>query len=101
MKFLIFAFIGLAVAMAASSNSDNHKHWNEFKQHHKKNYSSPHEEELRKEIFLNKKAHVDQHNEKFQKGEVPFSIGLNEFSDMVQLILLLSSIVTIIFIDNR
>lgn len=80
MKFIILSLFCVALSMATSD--DINKHWEEFKKHHKKSYSS-HEEPLRKELFAKHKALVNLHNQKHAKGEVPYYIGINQFSDMV------------------
>lgn len=85
MKFFYFSLIvgvSLIIAVSAESGENSNKHWEDFKKLHGKNYS-PEEEELRKELFLSHKSLVDQHNEKYNNGEVPYAIGINQFSDMV------------------
>lgn len=81
MKFLLIILMLNVTALFATSD-DSDKHWEEYKKLHRKNYAS-HEEPLRKELFLKHKAFVDQHNEKYAKGQVPYWIGVNQFSDMV------------------
>ena len=85
MKFFFFSLVvgvSLIIAASAASGETSNKHWEDFKKLHGKSYS-PEEEELRKELFLSHKSLVDLHNEKYNKGEVPYAIGINQFSDMV------------------
>lgn len=81
MNFLIFTLLSVALVTVASKNNSTEE-WEEFKSVHGKKYSSD-EEALRKEIFSKHKALVNLHNQKFANGEVSYSIGINEFSDMV------------------
>lgn len=81
MNFLIFALLSVALVTVASKNNSTDE-WEEFKSVHGKKYSSD-EEALRKEIFSKHKALVNLHNQKFANGDVSYSIGINEFSDMV------------------
>ena len=82
MKILILALLGVVFVITTSADESLPKDWEGFKKYHGKTYSLE-EDELRKEIFSSNKALVDLHNEKYAKGEVPYSIGLNQFSDMV------------------
>lgn len=40
------------------------------------------EEKLRKKIFMENKNKVAEHNQKYERGEVPFKLNLNKYSDM-------------------
>ena len=57
--------------------------WAEWKAKHNKQYETPAEEARRFALFQENKRRVDEHNEKFAKGEVAYSMGLNAFSDLV------------------
>lgn len=54
-----------------------------FQNTHNKKYTTPEEEQTRLEIFKDNKKHVEEHNKKYEKGEVTFTMGLNAFSDLV------------------
>jgi len=56
--------------------------WEEFKIKFSKTYESEEEESKRLNIYLESKKMVATHNEKFQKGEVSWQMGINQFSDM-------------------
>lgn len=45
-------------------------------------YKNDCEEKLAREIFLNGKKEIDEHNEKYDKGEVPFSRKIWKKSDL-------------------
>ncbi|KAL1131617.1 hypothetical protein AAG570_011231 [Ranatra chinensis] len=49
---------------------------------HKKAYSNEDEEKERFDIFKENKKKIDEHNEKYEKGEVTWKMGLNAFSDL-------------------
>lgn len=49
---------------------------------HNKNYATDEEDKERFELFKSSVARILEHNEKFAKGEVTFTMGLNKFADM-------------------
>lgn len=49
----------------------------------KKTYESPEEDARRFEIFSNNKKRIDEHNERYKKGEVTWTQGLTNFADLV------------------
>lgn len=53
-----------------------------FQNEHKKNYETDKEDKERFEIFKATVQKIIEHNAKFDKGEVTFSMGLNHFADM-------------------
>ena len=46
-----------------------------------KNYPDEKEEQMRKKIFTETLLSIEEHNKKFERGEVTFSMGINNFSD--------------------
>ncbi|XP_034256094.1 uncharacterized protein LOC117654060 isoform X3 [Thrips palmi] len=56
--------------------------WEEWKAEHKRQYETPEEEARRFVLFQDNKKRIDEHNEKFKRGEVSFSMGLNSFADL-------------------
>ncbi|CAH1101124.1 unnamed protein product [Psylliodes chrysocephalus] len=78
---LKFAILLLAAIAMASALTDQEK-FSEFKTKFNKNYGTPEEEQHRLEVFLENSKKIDAHNEKFAKGEVSYSQGLNQFSDL-------------------
>merc|ERR1712126_759464 len=78
--FALFAILALGLAQAAPATDV----WELFKTVHKKSYETEAEELLRKEIFLNNVQKVEEHNQKFEAGEVSFKLGVNQFSDLIE-----------------
>jgi DNA-directed RNA polymerase beta' subunit len=56
--------------------------WEAYKTTFKKTYSAE-EDERRKQIYIETKKRVEEHNEKFEKGETTFTMGINQFSDQL------------------
>jgi hypothetical protein len=52
-----------------------------FQERFRKRYPSEREDNFRKQLFLKKLRHVEEHNEKYDRGLAPFKIGLHQFSD--------------------
>lgn len=50
---------------------------------HKKSYADQDEENRRFQIFVDTVKMIIQHNDKHAKGEVSYSMGINQFSDML------------------
>lgn len=47
-------------------------------------YATTDEEQLRMKIFLETLTKIATHNARFDKGEVGFRIGINQFADLVR-----------------
>ena len=58
--------------------------WHVWKSAHGKFYAHPNEEAARRQIWLENSARIREHN----IGNHSFSLGLNQFSDMVCIIIL-------------
>ncbi|XP_068210622.1 digestive cysteine proteinase 2-like [Palaemon carinicauda] len=74
MKFVLFLSV---LALAAAS-----QHWEDFKSTHRRSYSHAKEELYRKVLFESNLKYVEEHNERFRKGEVTFDVAINRFADM-------------------
>ncbi|XP_025097391.1 cathepsin L1-like [Pomacea canaliculata] len=55
--------------------------WSSFKQQYGKSYESQKEEDLRKEIFLDRVQSIEAHNLKYINKETSFYMDINQFSD--------------------
>merc|ERR1712002_1179939 len=78
--FALFAILALGLAQAAPATDV----WELFKTVHKKTYETEAEDLLRKEIFLNNVQKIEEHNQKFEAGEVSFKLGVNQFADLIE-----------------
>lgn len=63
-----------------SASSDPNELWPIYKAEHKKNYE-PEEDTKRFEIFKTNLQRIVEHNDKYAKGEVTYSMGINQFTD--------------------
>lgn len=50
---------------------------------HSKQYKSDTEERFRMKIFMENKNKIAQHNQRYQKGEVSYKLGLNKYGDLL------------------
>lgn len=51
---------------------------------HEKSYADAAEDAMRRDLVAKCKAFVEEHNKKFEAGEVSFTCGLNNFSDRTE-----------------
>lgn len=49
---------------------------------HGKSYEDDAEEQKRLKFFMDNVKAVEEHNKKFDAGEVTYSMGINQFSDL-------------------
>lgn len=50
----------------------------------RKVYSDPEEDARRLALYQETVAQINEHNEKYKKGEVGWSLGINQFADLTQ-----------------
>jgi len=81
-SLLLLTLFGL-VALSQAVPFHQGEEWRLFKAVHNKQYASEAEEALRAHIYLDNRNKVQQHNAKYLAGEVSFSLGLNQFADML------------------
>merc|ERR1712121_587577 len=79
MKYcVLFTLLAFGLSWAAPATDV----WELFKEAHQKTYESETEDFLRKEIFLNNVQKIEEHNRKFEAGEVSYQLGVNQFTDL-------------------
>jgi len=76
------ALVLLGAVLGAPSQTTDDALWKIFKTSFEKEYESSALESLRKNIFLDNKKIIDEHNERYEAGEVSFEMGINQFSDL-------------------
>merc|ERR1712116_51400 len=84
MKFLALSVIlALAVALSSAASVDQAfaSQWQNFKSLHGKSYDAT-EEKLRIQIFSANMDRISRHNARYMKGEVSYSMGMNQFGDL-------------------
>lgn len=77
---IVLLIIGCFALAAADSSLD--EQWKSFKIQHRKKYSSLNEENARLSIFKDNLKEIEEHNEKYAKGEVAYSLKINKFGDL-------------------
>lgn len=79
-SFVIFLVV---VAMVrADYTPEEEERWQSFKLEHGKLFLSPGKEKVRKDTFLQTARKIDEHNEKFLRGEVPYAQKVNKWADV-------------------
>ena len=75
--------LALAVSLsAAASVKLGNQDWELFKRTHGKNYTVV-EDIIRLEIFLKNVEKIAEHNLRYEKGEVSYFLGMNQYGDLV------------------
>jgi len=79
--FSACVFVALLGYYQCEANPSGLSKWNEFKAKHAKQHSGD-EDMVRMQRFLEKDAEIAEHNAKYARGEVSYSTGHNQYSDM-------------------
>ncbi|XP_067006619.1 cathepsin L1 [Anabrus simplex] len=82
MKLFLVLCAVVAVSQALTFSELVRQEWHAFKLQHGKKYSSAAEEELRMKIYMENKQKIAEHNAKYAKGEVTYSMAMNHFGDL-------------------
>ncbi|XP_072384013.1 cathepsin L-like proteinase [Diabrotica undecimpunctata] len=78
---LAIIFAATILAVNALSEKD---HWENFKVTHNKNYRNHIEENYRFEIFRNNLKAIEEHNKKYEAGELLYFKAINQFADLTK-----------------
>jgi len=83
---LLLAVLGLflVVGTTADIRPEHDADWEDFKAVYDKQYSSSEEEQKRREIWENTVDEIAEHNTHYEKGEVDYEMGINEFADQTE-----------------
>jgi len=79
---LLFALATVALCHHIAYPEEDEAQWELFKLEHEKLYADESEEHLRKSIFMKNLNFIRQHNAKYERGEVTFTVGVNRFADL-------------------
>ncbi|XP_063039890.1 procathepsin L-like [Engraulis encrasicolus] len=83
MKFLVVAVVLVAAVSCASVGSvDLDKTFQEWKVTNGKVYSSPEEEAMRKQIWMDNWSEAEAHNARYAQGLETWTMGMTQFADM-------------------
>ena len=75
-------FLLAALLAAAVARPQEDEQWHSWKTAHSKFYAHPKEEAARRQIWMENSVRILEHN----AGNRSFTLGLNQFSDMVRII---------------
>ncbi|KAK8754236.1 hypothetical protein OTU49_015088 [Cherax quadricarinatus] len=78
MKVIALLVYSLALAAASPSSTS----WELFKAQHGRHYLDVREERYRQCVFEKNQQFINDFNEKFERGEVTYSLKMNQFGDM-------------------
>ncbi|XP_013165816.1 PREDICTED: cathepsin L-like [Papilio xuthus] len=79
MTFLVGLLLTI-VGVGAMSVNLVQDEWNTFKLRHGKKYD-PEEDSYRMQIFMRKRHFIEQHNQRYLRGETTYYMRTNQFSD--------------------
>ncbi|XP_034479523.1 protein CTLA-2-alpha [Drosophila innubila] len=57
--------------------------WSEYKTKFEKSYDGE-EDQMRRAIFAKSKAKIEEHNKKYDNGEVTWKMGINHLADLTE-----------------
>ncbi|KAL3313797.1 hypothetical protein Ciccas_007599, partial [Cichlidogyrus casuarinus] len=82
MKTLIVLAIVSLVSCMALEGEELHAKWHQYKLKHGKVYEMDEEDEMRKNLWHDNFNMVEEHNKKYEAGQVTYSMAQNHFSDL-------------------
>lgn len=84
MKLCALLFVvALPAIFAFTSNDVMKEEFEQFKLAHDKKYESEVEESFRMKIFLDNRHKIAKHNQRYERGEVSYKLGMNHFGDLL------------------
>ncbi|XP_063216282.1 procathepsin L-like [Bacillus rossius redtenbacheri] len=82
-KMLVILSSLLFTCLADSFSDVILQEWETFKIQHGKTYVTNVEEKFRLKIFMENKRKIARHNARYERGEVTFTLGMNEYGDLL------------------
>nr|CAH7748576.1 unnamed protein product [Callosobruchus chinensis] len=74
----------IVAAILVSAQARHLEAWEQFKIEHGKTYGSLLEEQERFSVFQSNLRDIEEHNERYERGEVSYMMKINEFGDMTK-----------------
>uniref|UniRef100_A0A1I8NPJ8 Cathepsin propeptide inhibitor domain-containing protein n=1 Tax=Stomoxys calcitrans TaxID=35570 RepID=A0A1I8NPJ8_STOCA len=56
--------------------------WEAYKKQFNKSYADQEEDAMRRELVAKSRQFIEEHNKKFEAGEIRYTCGLNHLSDL-------------------
>ncbi|XP_063241694.1 procathepsin L-like isoform X4 [Bacillus rossius redtenbacheri] len=85
---VVMHLVSLAVLMAKSHSDPLSdailEEWESFKMKYGKKYSNKTEEKFRLKVFLDNWRKITKHNDRYERGEVTFKMGMNKYGDLLR-----------------
>ncbi|XP_044264522.1 digestive cysteine proteinase 1-like [Tribolium madens] len=84
MKLLLLFIVAMSAytANCALTDAEVSQKFNEFKSKYGKTYADANEENFRKQLFAKNLEKIEEHNKKYEQGQVTYTMGVNQFSDL-------------------
>nr|XP_015836649.1 PREDICTED: uncharacterized protein LOC103313498 [Tribolium castaneum] len=84
MKLLLLFIVAMSAysANCALTDAEVTQKFNEFKTKYGKTYADANEENFRKQLFAKNLEKIEEHNKKYEQGQVTYTMGVNQFSDL-------------------
>uniref|UniRef100_A0A336M6T2 CSON012976 protein n=1 Tax=Culicoides sonorensis TaxID=179676 RepID=A0A336M6T2_CULSO len=79
--FVLIVFACLLSLTLCEYTEEESNAWISYKNKFEKHYDDPAEDELRKQIFIENRKIIMEHNERYERGEVAYSLAINRFAD--------------------
>ncbi|XP_014239822.1 cathepsin L1-like [Cimex lectularius] len=73
----LFIFVCVISSILAESDSE----WEMFKKKYNRTYNNDEYEAIHREVFISNKKAIDEHNAKYEKGLMTYSLKINHFAD--------------------
>ncbi|XP_047530882.1 cathepsin L-like [Vanessa atalanta] len=83
MRSLALLLVVVAVVGAESIVELISEEWDAFKHKHQKSYENETEEQFRMKIYAQNKLKMEEHNRRFESGQVTYRVGVNKYADMM------------------
>ncbi|XP_077489821.1 cathepsin L-like peptidase [Amblyomma americanum] len=74
--------VASVAALGQQDEKELRTEWEAFKAKHGRNYLEGPEDEFRFKIFAENKRYIEEHNEKFHRGQKSYRLTMNHFGDM-------------------